>query len=436
MYLELMRKNQNAQALDGAVNMAAAAFSKYPENRASLLRGVGAGAGAGGITSADLINLQKQDQANRDALIRRNALPALAKQFGLSAPHIQTLEAGGKLDEVLQNYATRSLAITDNAETGQKILYNDRTGKQVATLGGEKPEEGQFVAGPQGQVLVSKRLPDDGKPPAPLGLPPTNTKQQFDEFNASLVKSGKPPISEMDFLKMLHPGQNVTVTNTGPNNEKYPDPEKGYDYVRETEGPRAGFPKLTDGRPTLYKIEGGKPADEATKTAEEKAKLSEKEARAKVQQAVSTSNVGSAIDTALKHVDTPGVVGIGSKAVRGVSSPGGLPHDIFDAAMHTVKSGVALDTIKQMRASSPTGATGLGAITDFEQRMLQNATAPLDYFTSPAEIRKGLLRVKATMELLGNDHFNKDEGKFQAALEARMLELGAGGQKVKIERVK
>src|SRR3954464_5705549 len=41
MYIELMRKNQNAAQLDSGLTTIAAGFSKYPETRAALLNQAG-----------------------------------------------------------------------------------------------------------------------------------------------------------------------------------------------------------------------------------------------------------------------------------------------------------------------------------------------------------------------------------------------------------
>jgi hypothetical protein len=91
-----------------------------------------------------------------------------------------------------------------------------------------------------------------------------------------------------------------------------------------------------------------------------------------------------------------------------------------------------------MRAASPTGGA-LGNVSDFEDKMLQSVIAPLATYTSPELARKGLIRVRAAMELLADDNFNKDKGKFIEALNRRVEELSIaspvkGG--VKVERVK
>jgi hypothetical protein len=154
---------------------------------------------------------------------------------------------------------------------------------------------------------------------------------------------------------------------------------------------------------------------------------------AKVQQVFSASNVGEAVKDAMKHLDSPMVVGAGSKLIRGIPSPGGTPADKFDAALKTIGSNITIDTLRQMRQSSPTGGA-LGNVSDFEDKMLQSVITPLATYGDKETMRKGLYRVQAAMELLANDNFNKDPVKFQDALEKRMLELGAAGPGVTVKR--
>src|SRR3954469_16767360 len=56
MYIELMKKNQNAAQLDSGLTTIAAGFSKYPETRAALLNAAGHHAGGSmSLSAQDLI---------------------------------------------------------------------------------------------------------------------------------------------------------------------------------------------------------------------------------------------------------------------------------------------------------------------------------------------------------------------------------------------
>jgi hypothetical protein len=438
MYIELMKKNQNAQQLDSGMNLIAAGLSNSPANRAALISASGQhGSGGMSLSASDMINFQKQAEAQKQQLIMQQAIPALIKQYKLTPAQAQALVASGQMGDVLKHYSTENLGSAVDAASGKHILFNQRTGQQIATLGGEKEDPSSWHDGPNGPELRND-LTGDRIGGAGIGIKATDTKRQFDEFNKSLVDNGKPPMNEMEFLKMAHPGAAQTHVNVSPSGAVFEKPEPGFAYERN---PDNTVKIDAQGHPILYRITGSAAADEAADKVKKDQATLDKEAKAKVQAVFGASNVAAQVDEALKHVDTPGVVGIGSRLMRNPNNPaaaiGGLPHDVYDSALKTIQSNVTIDTLARMRAASPTGGA-LGNVSDFEDKMLQSVIGPLNTYTSPAEARKGLIRVKAAMELLANDNFNKDPEKFKAALEQRTMELSNSGAKsgVKVERVK
>ncbi len=471
MYVKLMKDNQNAQALDSGMTLIAAGLSNNPGNRSALIQGaLGGHSGGMSLSANDIINFDKQRQETQNRLIRQQALPALMKQYNMSPAQIQALEASGKLDEVLQNFATRSLAHVTDAD-GTTHLVDDRSesggaGKIIATIGSQKEDLTEYVTGPNGPELRNKRTGEKigdgvGLPPDKMavthpdgsqfiidknhpeipGVPVAPKEQVGDKIipqqnelaaiNAARTTRGEAPLTAEELIKLKQtPATNINVSADG---TVLPKPEQGFDYERGADGKPLIDP--TTHQPKLYKIQGGSAADAEAEKLKKEGKVDEKEAKAKVQQVFGASNVGEAVREALKHVDTPGVVGIGSRVTRGIGGPGGMPWDNFDAALKTIGSNVTIDTLRQMRAASPTGGA-LGNVSDYEDKMLQSVIAPLATYGDKAMMRKGLIRVQAAMELLANDNFNKDPAKFQQALEDRMLELGAAGSDVKVTRRK
>jgi hypothetical protein len=432
MYIELMKKNQNAQQMDSGLNLIAAGFSNSPATRAALINASAAG-GHGGMTlsASDMINFQKQQQAVQDKLIRQQALPALMKQYNMTAPEIQALESSGKLDEVLQNFATRSLAHVVDANTGQTHLVNDRAeagggaGKIIATIGGEKEDPTQWVDGPNGPELHNSRTGEviGGKG---IGLKPTDTKRQFDEFNASLVAGGKPPIDEMTFLKMVHPGAAQTNVNVSPSGATFPKPEEGYAYLRN---PDNTVKVDAEGKPQVYAIPGSVAEQEKAAAAKKDQKGTDKEIFSRVQDAFTNSNIGNAVKIAMDNVGKYGVVGVGSEAVRSAPQIGGLPHNKFDGALKTIGSNITIDTLNRMRQASPTGGA-LGNVSDFEDKMLQSVIAPLAVGANDVDsMKKNLIRIQAGMETLAARDFGGKtdpeaaRAKFLEALNKREAEL-------------
>jgi hypothetical protein len=467
MYVQLMKDNRNAQQLDSGLNLIAAGLSNSPTNRAALIAGASGGHGAGGmsLSANDLINFQKQAEAQKQQLIMQQALPALMKQYKMTPAQIQALQASGQLGDVLKHFTTENLAQVKDAN-GQTHMVAPRTGKIVATLGSETEDPTQFVAGPKGQELRNLRTGEAvgapvGLPPdnqfvtgptgqelrskisgeavgTGVGLPPTNNKQQFDEFNAELVKAGKDPITPEAFLKMLHPGTNVT-TNVGKENFPHVKPETGQDYVRNPDGT---IKYDAEGKPTLYDIKGGDPAKQAEVKAQEKIDKEKKERIAKAQTAFAAGNVGQAVRNAFEVVDKPGATGFLSRIARQLD-PGGTPAADMDAALSTINANTAFTQLKAMRESSASGASGLGQLTEKEGQMLSSVISDLRAYQSTGKVKEGLARVEAAMTLLASDSFEKgtDIEGFNKALSEQTQQIlarehnrasGAGGSKVRV----
>jgi len=281
MYLELMRKSQNAHQLDSGLNLIAAGLSNSPTNRAALIS-ASAGGGSGGmsLSANDLINFQKQAEANRQSLIQQQALPALMKQYNMTPEQIQYLKSTGKLDEVLQNFATRSLAhITD--ANGQVHLVDDRAeggkGRVIATVGSEKPEDTLEVTRPDGsKILVKKETGEFVKELAPAAKPGDvidPLQNQLNAINAENAAAGKPPMTMPELIKLKQqPGVSVNVSPSG---ATFPKPAEGYDYLRN---PDNTVKVDADGKPMQYPITGGPAAIEAAEKAKKEAQaLTDKE---------------------------------------------------------------------------------------------------------------------------------------------------------------
>ena len=386
MYMKLMTDNRNAQQLDSGLSLIAAGLTPNLSTRQALIQGA-TGAGAGkGITSADIINLQKQEQATRDLLTRQAMLGGLMKQYKMSPEQIKYLEASGKLDEVIKHYSTEDLGITENAETGQKTFFEKRTGKQVGTLGGEKPEETMEVTDPNTGIkyLANKHTGEKIK---------------------DLVGATKQP-----------------EPNTGSTGIRYPGLDTGFDYKRDAKG----LVDDSSGRPVVYAMPG-------TKAEKEQIDEQQKKVEQRMQSAATSASVTSAakaIETALDEASFPGAVGLGSKLyMNTVGQLGGMAGNVIRDNLDTIKANASFEKLAQMRQASPTGGA-LGNISDFENRLLSSATATLSPNLKADKLLENVQRVQATMELIANKSY-KDEATFKADLEKRIGELQAARTKEK-----
>jgi len=423
MYVKLMEKNQNAAALDSGLTLMAAGLSNNLTTRNALIQhaAAGGGKGAGGITSTDIINLQKQDQANKDRLMRQSLLGGLAKQYNLSPEAIAALESSGKLDEVIQAHSTGHLLKVTDAATGQEMLTHPITGKVVAAIGGKKPVETQFV---DGQL----RRKDTGEPVGPAGeQQPLEAQRLLADANKERATRGLPPLTTEEWAKIRHPqGTTVNVSTDGTVFQK---PPEGYEYERTPDGKvKIG----ADGRPIMYSSSPkakGEEKETAQDIADKERKAAEvlkKENKERVSSAFSASNVGAAVDTALGLANAPGATGTFAKVARTFAPVTGMAWDTIDAKLKTIDANNVVSALNSMRAASPSGGA-LGNVTESENRMLASIIGSTSPYQETGEFKKGLIRIKAAMMVMAEQKYDDSDGatRFQKDLKDKIDELSA-----------
>lgn len=64
------------------------------------------------------------------------------------------------------------------------------------------------------------------------------------------------------------------------------------------------------------------------------------------------------------------------------------------AELDTIGSGSMLQSMQALKEASPTGATGMGGLTDKEGKALRDALGSLDTWQSPEQLRRNLLNIK------------------------------------------
>jgi hypothetical protein len=360
-------KNQNAAALDSGLHLMAAGLSNSPTNRAALIQG-SSGVGKPTFAASDIINMNKAEVEQHNARIRKGALPALMKQYGWTPAQAQALEAGGKLDEVLQHYATENLAQVKD-EDGRTHLIAPRSGKIISTLGTEKEDPTQLADTPLGKQIVNMRTGET------IGTP-------------------------------LGP----TDANVDAKGTKFPTPDKGFDYARDEKG----LVKLTNGVPTVAALPGS-PAEK------EQIDAAQKKVEQKMQSAATLANISNAADNLEKHVGW-GSTGLGSKLMqKTVGQLGGTSTNLVQDELDTIRSNVSFEKLAAMRAASQTGGA-LGNVSDFENKLLASSVNSITANHSAEDVMKGVRRVQAYTELM-NKKVYTDEATFRADLEKRTKEL-------------
>lgn len=101
----------------------------------------------------------------------------------------------------------------------------------------------------------------------------------------------------------------------------------------------------------------------------------------------------------------------------------------LDKLVTGVKSFAKLDKIQKMRASSPTGSTGLGPVSDYEGKGIEASATPLDSRAKPSDVLKDVLNLKKDildmahgtrqqrtemmkLGIINKDQFNKAESEY------------------------
>lgn len=77
--------------------------------------------------------------------------------------------------------------------------------------------------------------------------------------------------------------------------------------------------------------------------------------------------------------------------------PGTAARDV-SAGLETIKSGQLIDALKTLKDSSPTGASGLGSLTEKEGAALKSLVANLDEGQSPAQLKENLGKISTYLD--------------------------------------
>jgi hypothetical protein len=313
-----------------------------------------------------------------------------------------------------------------------------RTGAPVGTSVGLAPDK-QIITRPDGsQVVVDKNAPA-GTELAPAAKPgdviPTQEQELF-AINKARDIRGEKPLTAEELIKMKQqPGVNI---NVGTDGSSYPAPEKGYDYKRGADGKVIVDPDTH--QVSYYKIPEGGPATEAAQVAKADAEKAKKEASAQRLKMASASAVVRSADEAMDIIDKSHsyLPAAGFAAAVGQKFGGTAATDL-KSKLSEITANTAFTQLKAMRDASSSGASGLGQVTDFEQRMLSNATANIDPGQSIPQLKRQLRKVQATMLVLADNSFNeKDADAYNNALDAKVkeLETKAGATKGKYGNIR
>ena len=470
MYAALVGGNRNGASMDSSLALIAAGLTPHANTRqaliqhASQLSGQDAALrGSQALKPNDILNFQKYQDDQKQRLLRQSMLGGLAKQYNLSPESIQFLESSGKLDEVIKHHATQNLTLVEDNATGQKS-WADHRGNIIAPFGGPKPEKGEFVTGPQGPEL---RSPITGAQVAPgVGLPPTESSRtdeaaltrinseraaqgqppitaeeyatsikrespaaddraRLADINKDRAAKGQPPMSMEEYILLKKPaGTNVYVGQDG---TQFRQPPEGYEYERNPDGKvKIG----ADGKPIMYsaspKAKGEEKETGVDIATKEKAaaEVLKKEHKERVAAKFAESNVGEAVDTALRLADSPGATGTFAQWGRTMSPFKGHAWNTLDSKLKTIDANTVVNALNEMRKASPSGGA-LGNVTEAENKMLASIIASTDVNQDTPEFKKSMIRIKAAMMVMAENRYDTPDGaaRFSKDLKERIDDL-------------
>ena len=148
-------------------------------------------------------------------------------------------------------------------------------------------------------------------------------------------------------------------------------------------------PKLKPGDATA--LAGlGNLREKQEKEAEAKRQAQEKEQKAQEDVRNTVNRVVSKIDELIPRINRNTAGFVGSK-LRGV---GGTSAQAVAADLETIKSNLGLEQLMAMKAASPTGASGFGALSAPELSLLVSKVASIDQAQTPEQLKARLQEIR------------------------------------------
>lgn len=411
LYSKLLDRQEQNDAINRGIGLIGISLAQ-PQNKSAI-----ASAFLGGSNASDpsgLINNLMQFRTQQASFAQKEAdrarLPAIAKQFGLDENTVQYLFDTGQLDNVLQEAMKPDNQIVTDAN-GQFAIVDKKSGKVGPTFGPKKPQEVELVDdGLGGKIAVDKNT-KQRVGGGSIDIEGHGNTEQQKNWEAAML--GLPPEKRVPLDEWIKRQTKLgSGSNLGADDVNYGDPPKDMAWVRGEDG-KVKTKKNEKGQdvPIAAPISGG-PADTA--------------ANKQNQRNISGTVVGQSIDDALKQIDTHKndiVAGTGwGSFLKGLP---GTDANALSKSIDTIKANIGIDKMNEMRQNSATGATGLGAMSDFENRLLQSTLASLDQDQDPATLSRNLRRVRAIYSGLLDGSFMNGDKPNQDAVKAAIAAADA-----------
>ncbi len=132
--------------------------------------------------------------------------------------------------------------------------------------------------------------------------------------------------------------------------------------------------------------------------------------------AITSDEIGRSLDLIQNHPDDIfGLKGAIGGAIGGIV--GGTYRTRLDGLLNTIKSSITIERLGEARAGSATGASGFGALSDQEGKLLSGAKGAIDTSVGAADLKYNLMRLQVITNLIMDPPVGPD-GKMHRMTEA------------------
>jgi len=374
--------------------------ARYLEKRPDLKPLVEAGV----ISVGDIIKMDREDQKtvddrnyNREDWLYKQKFESEQAATKAAAEAAATLEAEKRKQAAeLDLFKQKEQFKLDNDP-------NKGWWEQFAGGGGVAPAPG---AGPNnapvpGSTPLSPAVTAPPAPPAPGMTPDPTVATNGQEVDATTQKIR----------------QSLGDPNITPQEARFI-----VQTVRNPDDLRSAYQTVLSNRTEQAKVKA-----EQEKLALEKEEAAKKEAGLKASGQASMTTAVTAVDQAIAAIDAPGMpaAGIGS-ALKFFPQTNAYQ---ASEAIETLKSYISIEKLAEMRQNSTSGASGLGQVTNYEQRMLAASQGTIAQGLDPELLRSNLKNVRAKIVAF-NTPSAEDPSISQMEMDARKLAAGKDNPKV------
>ena len=410
----IKKRNENEKEIAGGIKMATAMKAAVPA--------------LGSMADEVIDNLSNADLSTNDKLL---ALAGVKEAMQMSLLGNQERRADVELKIQQDELAAKIASAGNKAPQGTFMTTKEFSGLMnsgVPVKGVPMPDGRVFVtdiSGNQPGILGSGVAMVNGQPTkiptTPVNLPSWGGGGNFPTYNypidtqipvdRSVVAAQQSPYAQRvinDVNNGFAFGTRTGATVTPPPSQAAASVTNGFSMIPNAAVPTGDVYNLQGGQVGVTRLPGSSAElDYQTKVAELKAKeekaksekdISEQAKTASEKQKLSKSNFlidkANEAEAIIKNdISRYGVVGtnfdIGKSKVAGTPE-----YSLVNQILPALKDSIALSALQKLKESSPTGSSGLGAVTEKEGKRLENMYGVLDVGGDKEILLKDLQRLK------------------------------------------